>query len=552
MRVRAPSRRTSGLERARVRRDVDRVLTQRLQRDDREDGLVRRLQHHRRSHPGVVGECPVRRGDAPAVTGHQAGEAVLRSWCRQVVADAALVLQELRGDYRADRVAAHVLRARSAAAVAVEPGQRVGSAPSQGPSEHVEFGHTAIIAHSAVHQRCGRAVRRRFGQNRLMQRWDVVVVGAGPAGASAALSARQTDPGARVLLLDRARFPRDKVCGDGIAPQTFDLLDNLGAAGTHEGYDPVPMLRVGGPLGAEAGRRMARPARVIPRRVFDARLVDAALQAGAELAQRVVRRVHDRGHAVLVDDDIEADVVIGADGASSVVRRSSTTRRPPAGHTAVAIRGYASDSPTQHEQVIVMDAEDRWPAYAWSFPLADGSGRANVGYGVLVDPARAVQRGALIARLHHLLPWSQTAKDWRGHLLPLASWTPHHANGRVLLTGDAAHLVNPLTGEGIWYAVLSGMLAGQSAVQGGDHGARYRLALRRHLGRHMRDVRVLSRVGRTTRMVDAGVRAAAADQGVFDDLVEMGLTDGGLTPRLVGRTALALASPSRLAGLRDG
>lgn len=378
-----------------------------------------------------------------------------------------------------------------------------------------------------------------------MQRWDVVVIGAGPAGAAAALAARRAHPGADVLMLDRARFPRDKVCGDGIAPQTFDLLAEMGAFGVHAGHDPVPSLRVAGPRGAEAVRAMARPARVIPREVFDARLVEAALDAGVVTRRRTVRLVRDRGDAVIVDDDIEAAVVVGADGASSVVRRSADRSRTPPGHTAIAVRGYATESPTDHEQSIVMDAADRWPAYAWSFPLADGSGRANVGYGVLVDPARAATRRELVARLHHLLPWSRTAGRFSGHLLPLSSWAPHHGDGRVLLTGDAAHLVNPLTGEGIWYAVLSGMLAGRAAVTGPDPAGRYRRALRRRLGGHTRDVRLLSRVGRTPRLVDAGVRAASTSQRVFDDLVEIGLTDGRLTPRLLGGTALALTSAGR-------
>jgi geranylgeranyl reductase family protein len=380
-----------------------------------------------------------------------------------------------------------------------------------------------------------------------MTPWDVVVVGAGPAGAAAALAARQAAPEARVLMLDRATFPRDKVCGDGIAPQTFDLLDALGAPGTEAGYSPVPTLSMVGPLGAQARRTMARPAAVIPRAVFDARLVDAAVEKGAELRRQTVRTVQARGGHFLLDNDIKARVVVGADGAGSIVRRAAEVGRPPPGHTAVAIRGYATESPNDDEQMIVMDASDRWPAYAWSFPIANGSGRANVGYGLLVDAVRPVQRRELLDRVHALVPWAASAESWTGHLLPLSSWTPRQPDGRLLLAGDAAHLVNPLTGEGIWYAVLSGMLAGRAAVDIGDPGTRYRADLRRHLGRHTRDVRLLSRLGRTPRLVDAGVRAAAADQATFHALVELGLTDGALTPRLLGRTALALAGGSATA-----
>src|SRR5690242_21870689 len=115
-----------------------------------------------------------------------------------------------------------------------------------------------------------------------MQTFDVAVVGAGPAGSAAALAA--TRAGARVLLLDKAAFPRDKACGDGIAPHALDVLRDLGVTGVEEGYTPVPGLHLVGPSGASVVRPLARPDYTIPRVVFDARLVDAAVAAGATLA----------------------------------------------------------------------------------------------------------------------------------------------------------------------------------------------------------------------------------------------------------------------------
>ena len=358
----------------------------------------------------------------------------------------------------------------------------------------------------------------------------VIVVGAGPAGSAAAIAACRA--GARVILLDRDDFPRDKVCGDGIAADALDVLAGLGVTGIADGYPAVERLRLVAPGGAEVSRPLPRVAHTIPREVFDARLVAAAVAAGAELRRHTVRALDDELLA-------GASVVIGADGAGSVVRRGLGFPVNPPGHLAIAIRGYAPSATT--EQLIVT-TRNRWPAYAWSFPIGDGT--ANVGYGeVLRGPA--LTKSFLVDRLIELIPGPK-ADGLRAHHLPLSTSRPPPGRGRFLLVGDALSLINPFTGEGIFYAVLSGALAGQAAVAGPAQALPgYRRALRARLGRHLRHSGVTTRLSKSPRVVDAAVRAARRDQTVFDRMVDLGVGDGIFDLRTIGRIGAEFArSPS--------
>ncbi len=373
--------------------------------------------------------------------------------------------------------------------------------------------------------------------------YDILVVGGGPAGAAAALRARQLRPDARVLLLDAADFPRDKACGDGIAPHAADELALLGAADALVGYPPVRRLRVSSPGGAEVVAQPARPNHVVPRAVFDARLVSAARAAGVEVRRHRVRRLTTRERWVEVDGEVAGRVVIGADGANSVVRRQIGVARTPPSHTAIAVRGYAAAPPGTPEQRIAMVSQG-WPAYAWSFPVGDGT--ANVGFGKLTTRIGEEGRGGraeLYDRLAELLPDSPAdPATLRAHHLPLSSGRPRQPDGRVLLAGDALSLINPLTGEGIYYALLSGRLAAEAAVHAPEAaGTAYRRALERELGRHFRHTRVLARAGQLPGFLDAAVTAAARRREVFDVAVEVGLGRGTVPVGLlatVGRSWL--------------
>ncbi len=417
--------------------------------------------------------------------------------------------------------------------------------------------------------------------------WDVAVVGAGPAGSSAALGALAADPGLRVLLLDRADLPRDKACGDGVAPHVLDVLAGVGVTGLLDDRVPVQrlVLRSGGD-GVDG--LMRRPAYVVPRTVLDARIAQAAVRAGAHLRRARVRSLStgtaprtaspprgDQGRVADVPDhrggggtscvtaaggcvtlvtghdDVRARVVVGADGASSRVRAALGLPSPR--HVALAIRGYAPVRPQWQGRQAIVFADGRGSsAYAWTFDRGDGL--ANVGFGQVLRRGRpAPSRAGLTAELDRLLPGVAVgASAWRGHHLPLATGrVRRHPDGRVLLAGDAASLVNPMTGEGIYDAVVSGVLAGRAAAaslargDGSEAGRRYRRAMRSVGERHYRHTGLAARLVRSPAVVGAGLRAAADDPRVFDDLVEVGLAHGTLTPSVVTGLARHLLPPQR-------
>ena len=393
-----------------------------------------------------------------------------------------------------------------------------------------------------------------------MAAWDLAVVGAGPAGTAAALGALHAEPGLRVALLDRAEFPRDKACGDGVAPHVLDRLAEVGVTGLLDDRIPVARLRLDRD-GQGVDRTMPRPSYVVPRRVFDARLVDAARAAGAHLLRHRVRDVgggaggsEGSDGPVVLDGRIDAEVVVGADGAHSVLRRRLGPRRGrPCGGTALALRGYAPVSAGREGAQVIAFGTGPTTAYAWSFDRGDGL--ANVGYGEVLRGGRGPGRARMLTQLEALLPGSTGGgADWLAHHLPLSGprWRP--PSGRVLLVGDAAGLVNPVTGEGLYYAVATGLEAGRAAAAAladgrpRDAGRDYGRAARAHLFPHLRHTAAAAALTRSGPLLAAGLRASAADQRVFDDLVELGLARGRITPTVARGLVGALLRPRTTTG----
>lgn len=371
---------------------------------------------------------------------------------------------------------------------------------------------------------------------------DLAVVGGGPAGAAAALRARAVHPGLSVALVDAAGFPRDKVCGDGIGPEALAVLDRLGAADLVADAPRLDRLAVVAPSGRRVVGTAARPGVVVPRRVFDARLHAAAVAAGAVPVRHRVRRVVTTPGRVVLDDVVRARHVVAADGANSTLARTLRPR-PARSATGLAMRGYA-DWPAL-DALTIWFVGERWPAYAWAFPIGDG--RVNVGYGpfdaTTIDSRADLEEGVL-ARFER----DGVAVDrasLAAHHLPLSPARGPMGGGRTLLVGDAANLVHPLTGEGIYYALLSGAMAGAAVARhhlgrsADDPVVVHGRALRARLGGHLRHTDAAAWLLRSSLGVEVAVAAAADDPAVLQRLSEFALGTGTIDARMVASLTAA-------------
>ncbi len=305
---------------------------------------------------------------------------------------------------------------------------------------------------------------------------SVLIVGAGPAGTAAALGL--AGRGHDVTVVDRAHFPRDKACGDGLTPAALSELAALGVDAEALGGHRVEGLRL---VGGRTVRELPWPRRaglpgwglVVPRRRFDAHLVDECRRRGVEVIEGVVARPVPRTDRLEVELDgarLRPRYVVIADGASSRFGRAAGTRRDREFPLGSALRAYyrsaRSADPFLECRLGVDDGGGRTvPGYGWVFPMGDGT--VNVGVIALTTAGRwrGVKTPAILDRFV-----AAVAGDWRldprplgrprGGILPAGLGVTPLVGSNWLVAGDAAGAVDPFTGEGISAALASGRLAG--------------------------------------------------------------------------------------------
>lgn len=362
-----------------------------------------------------------------------------------------------------------------------------------------------------------------------MRSVDVVVVGAGPAGVAAALTLARG--GRQVLLADKARFPRDKCCGDGLTTGALRLLASLGLdPASVASWQPVDDVVVRGPAGHEVlfplPRGRGAYAAVARREDLDAALVDlAGATPGIEVAEGApvdgATAADDRIVLDVGGDQVAARYAVGADGMWSPLRKhlGAGSQERELGEWHAFRQYFTSVGPRAARDLFVWFEPDLLPGYAWSFPVAGGG--ANVGFGIQRGSGIATRDMArlwpdVLARPHVrdvLGPRAAPEGPHKAWPIPahVAEATLHAAGGRALFVGDAAAATDPLTGEGIGQALLTGTLAADAILHAGAlaptrAAAAYTTAVRRELVADARMSQLLIRAVRRRRVAGGALR----------------------------------------------
>jgi geranylgeranyl reductase family protein len=376
------------------------------------------------------------------------------------------------------------------------------------------------------------------------RRFDVAIVGAGPAGARAAW--RLARSGARVAILDGSH-PREKPCGggvtgraldivrDAIAPETLPSVAIADATFEHRG-DRVAM-RVG--KRSHAGPLLA----VMSRRDFDGALLAAAIDAGAHVIPARARKINREPGGWILDAGAErviADWVLGADGANSFVRRTVGT--PFARADLSIATGFYAHGRTS--STIAIAFEDEPPGYLWSFPRPD---HLAVGACAQADQASSAALLSIVTAwlASNVAPGADLERySWPIPSLTLRALDREHPSGPGwLLLGDAGGMVDPITREGIYFALASGDAAADSLALGHRAARGYEQRVQDTVYAELRRAAKLKARffnSHFTALLIEALQASAGIRGVMTDLIAGAQPYRGLRRRLLRTGELRL------------
>lgn len=323
-----------------------------------------------------------------------------------------------------------------------------------------------------------------------MPDYDVIVVGGGPAGTIASMFLKKA--GKRVLLIDKARFPRDKICGDAQGRKLATIMKELGIYEDYTKLPGVPIygIRLSSPNGIQIDMDLippdATPGYIVRRMDLDNFLFQKTKAFDVETRERIVVEdiIFDESGAVreLKCKDLDSNepvtltarLFIAADGADSLFAKKLNLKNPPE-HFIVALRAYYRNVEGMNDKIELHLLKDLIPGYFWIFPLPNKE--ANVGLGMVIktknekninlvtELKKAIAENPLFVERFRGAELDGGIKAWN---LPVASHRRKLVGPNYVLIGDAAGLIDPLSGEGVGTAAISGRHAAHVAIEALD------------------------------------------------------------------------------------
>lgn len=377
--------------------------------------------------------------------------------------------------------------------------------------------------------------------------YDVIVVGAGPAGSSCAtLFAKK---GCKVLLVEKEKFPRDKPCGDAIGGKALSVLNKLDLEAELEkkGFLRNDGILFTSPAGHEVVIPLLSDSKLtkgfICKRIdFDKMLFDNAskyceTKQNAQVVDLIFENKRVVGVKVKERDSIKeysANLIVGADGVSSIVAKKTGLLSVSPNHFVSAVRGYFDNIAGLRKNIEVHFLPQSMPGYFWIFPLSES--KANVGVGMLLSE---IQKRKI--NLWKLLEDCLKDKRFQGRFenaklegkisgwgIPLASSKRKCSGDGFILLGDAASLVDPFSGEGIGNGMKSALIAsevlGEKILQKKLTYAdcqEYEKALWQEIGNDVKSSFYMQQIGKTQFLLDLVISKAAKNQEIRNELAEM-------------------------------
>ena len=407
--------------------------------------------------------------------------------------------------------------------------------------------------------------------------YDVLIIGAGPSGSNAAISYKNLNPNLKVGLIDKSIFPRDKSCGDAIGPGVISALKRFNNHHILDNEPQVVSTTLYGPenIGIqnyipEVKNKEDSIVYVIPRIDLDNRILNLAKDLDVDVFEgySFVSFEKDLDNKLVVEikngDNIiklGAKILVGADGANSRVRKQLNVNTNSDWHKAIAIRAYI-DSPNYleifKERTLMFEINvSAEKGYAWAFPSKGNL--LNIGIGVPLNIFKKekldinVLLQDFITQLTNRGVVVENIRDEKSYLLPFASSRPKFKNDiNVALIGDASSMINPMSGEGIFYGMEAGYLLAKNTYNLIDSPdltkgiADYEKAFSKRFRKHYLSCALARLLLQSPFMTKRLLKVASNDQNTIDFVVELLFDEAYLTFGEVMKIVYKFLLPSKV------